>query len=156
MDDDGVRIRKVHHKRHRQVVERALGLRTPVRIVIEYLSSEGVWRAFECPTPALQALVGFHGSVDPDDDDAVLLFNATVTDLDVRNDLRADRRSAIAYAATAALGRVCAEGEHERQVRSLVLADKRVELLADARGDVWQERSPEKPSARETAAALSS
>ena len=151
-----MRIRKVHHKRHRQVLERALGLHTPVRVVIEFRTFEGGWRVFECPTPALQALVGFHGSVDPDDDDAVLRFNAAVADLDVRNDLRADRRTAIAYAATAALGRVCAAGEHERQVRSLALADKRVELLSGARDDVWQARSTEIPSARETATDRSS
>lgn len=148
MDDDGVRIRKVHHKRHRQVVERALGLRTPFRIVIEYQTFEGVWKTFECSTPVLHTLVGFHGSVDPDDDDAVLLFNATVADLDARNNLCADRRSAIAYAATAALDRVCAEGQHEHQVRSLVLADKRVELLS-----VWQERPPESATLTDGAAA---
>lgn len=134
MEDDGVRIRKVHHKRHRQVLERALGLRTLFRIVLEYRTCEGGWRTFECATPALFALLGFHGSVDPDDDHEVLRFNATVGDLDASNDLRAVRRSAIAYAAVAALDRVCAEGEHEHQVRSLELADKRVELLAVRQG----------------------
>lgn len=126
--DDGLRIRKVHHKSYRRTLENALGLRVTLGASFSYRANDGVWHRVVCETPALDLLLGFHPSTNPDDDDAVIEFNEHVRLLEDHAERVRDQRAAKVAAERATVAKRQAERAYAEQRLRRELAFEHREL----------------------------